>query len=114
MTDFIDRLEGASVDHDPPREVIDNHQFWAGYLLYADGAWTAAEARGFFDLQGDELTQVLSFKAVLDAISTLAGKNAYLAKAEAIGLWIQTGGDTVYHNPDGSINKARVAADLGI
>lgn len=113
MTDLIDRLSGESKEHDPVRPKIPAHQFNAGLGLYVAGKITAAEAQQDFDLQGDELTQANALIAVYDGKNTTQ-KLIYHEVVKAVAYKMEHSEDTIYHNPDGTIDKAAVAVDLEI
>lgn len=111
MADLIDRISGESENMDPARSKIPVHQFIGGLRLYTDGTLTAAEAKLDYDLQGAELTQANSLVTTIDSKSGTA-KIAYVLRVEAVCFKIEDYDDTLYHNPDGSIDKSRVATDL--
>ena len=110
MADLIDRLAGT----DETRPKIAVHQFTAGLVLYASGAVTGSEVAQDWDLQGAELTQANALAAAVDAKSTALLKTIYVLKVNSVCMLLEDTNDTIYHNPDGTINKARVAADLEI
>lgn len=110
MADLIDRLAGI----DPVRPKIPVHQFSARLKLYAAGTITAAEAIQDWDLQGSELTQATSLRAVLDAQSGALNKLIYCTKVEAIFQLTEIAEDRVYHNVNGTINKTKIATHLGV
>lgn len=114
MADLIDRLSGASFDLDPSRPKIPVHQFAAGLRLYALGKLTSSEAKLDFDLQGAELTQANLLIAELDTRIGADGKVIYVLQIEAVAMKLEVSDDTIYHNPDGTIDKTRVQLDLDI
>ena len=107
MADLIDRISGQT---DRPK--INLHRFMAMERLYALGEWTGAEVAAEFDLVGDELDQALQLKAQIDAQTGFTNKAGYVLRAESVFMCVEDGEDTLYHNVDGTINKAQVAEDL--
>ncbi len=114
MADLIDRLSGASENEDPPRPKIPTHQFFGGFRLYALGKMSSSEAKSDFDLQGSELTQANLIVSELDTRVGTAAKIAYVLQVEAVAMKLEDEDDTIYHNPDGTIDKTRVQLDLDI
>lgn len=114
MADLIDRLSGASEDEDPPRPQIKLHEFFSNLRLYAIGKMTAAESKTDLDLQGTELTQANLLIAELDSRVGVTAKIEYVLQTEAVATRLPDDEDTIYHNPDGTVNKTRVQADLDI
>lgn len=110
MADLIDRLSGA----DPSRAKITNRQFTSGLRLYALGLVTAQEIVQDWDLQGAELTQAQTLRAQIDGITGATAKMAYVLRVEAIATIIEITDDSIYHNADHTINKARVVQHLGL
>lgn len=107
MADLIDRISGQT---DRPK--INLHRFMAAERLYALAEWTGTEISTEFDLQGDELTQALQLKAQIDAQTGFTNKANYVLRAESVFMCIEDGDDGLYHNQDGTINKAKAAEDL--
>ncbi len=114
MADLIDRLSGASKQEDPPRPQIKLHEFFSNLRLYAIGKMTAAETKVDLDLQGAELTQANLLIAELDTRVGATDKIEYVLQTEAVAAKLPDDTDTIYHNPDGTIDKARVQVDLDI
>jgi hypothetical protein len=114
MADLIDRLSGASESEDPPRPQIKLHEFFSNLRLYAVGKMTAAETKVDLDLQGAELTQANLVIVELDTRVGATGKILYVLQTEAVATRLPDDSDTIYHNPDGTIDKTRVQADLDI
>lgn len=113
MADLIDRLSGASELEEPPRPKIPVHQFMGGLRLKASGHVTDAEVKQDFDLQGSELTQANVVLTQLNGL-TASAKVPYVLRIEAVAMKLEDDTDTIYHNPDGTIDKVRVQADLDI
>ena len=111
MADLIDRLSGTATGGRPK---LHSHQFVAGLRLYALGKWTAAEAKEAFDLQGAELTQANLVISELDSRVGTTAKILYVLQVGAVANMLEEGNDTTFHNPDGTIDKTRVQADLDI
>lgn len=116
MADLIDRIAGRLDDGSgATRPKIPIHSFIGGYRLYVAGLVTRAELAQDYDLQGDELTQAVALADAVDAESTALAKMRYVLTVEGVCFRIEDHeDDTLYHNPDGTIDKAKVAADLGI
>lgn len=113
MSDLIDRISGDAEDAIPPRPKILIFQFVAGYQLYALGFATRLEVADDWDLQGDEIPQATALADAIDAAGSTANKLAYLARIQAISALIEVDFDTLYHLPDGSVDKAKVITDMG-
>ena len=111
MGDLIDRLSGESAEEGRPKIQIE--QFLAGYVLYALGLKTKQEVAGAWGLQGQEVTQANALADALDAEVGASAKLIYLDRIRAISALIELGGDTLYHLPDNSVDKASVVADMG-
>lgn len=111
MADLIDRLSGDSEIEG--RSKIQVEQFCAGYLLYALGLKTRAEVAAEWGLLGDEVTQATALADNLDAEVGATAKLLYLERIRAIASLIELAGDQLYHNPDNSVDKAAVIADMG-
>jgi len=114
MADVIDRISGASVDMVPSRPKLNLHRFMGAERLYAFGEWTGAQIVTEFDLQGDELTQATQIKTNIDAASNATNKTLYILRVESVLMCLEDGDDRLYHNTDGSVNKAKVYEDLQI
>ena len=112
MADLIDRLAGT----DPTRPKIPVHQFCGAFVLYVAGLKTKPQIATYFDLQGAEATQATTLGNAVDAQTGVANKIAYCLRVEAVAAMLELPypDDTFYHNPDGTVNKAAVQADLGI
>ena len=109
MTDLIDRVGG--VDETRPQLLVE--QFIAGFKLYALGLKTKLQASQDWDLQGQEQVQANALADELDSRVGFAAKLQYLETIHAVFALIESPNDTIYHNQDGSINKALVQSDLG-
>jgi len=107
MADLIDRISGAAID----RPKINLHRFMAAERLYALGEWTRTELAAEFDLQGDEASQGVQLADRIDAQSNITNKIVYLMRLESVMMCIEDGDDRLYHNPDGTVNKAKVYED---
>lgn len=114
MADLIDRLSGASLGMEPSRPKLPVHQFIGCYRLYVSGIITRTEIANAWDLQGNETTQATSIANAVDAEVGVASKIAYVLRVEAVSFLIEYDADMIYHNPDGTVNKSKVATDLGI
>lgn len=108
MADLIDRLSGQTT-----RPKLPVHQFIAGLRLYAAGKATKAEIAAAWDLQGDEATQATALANVIDG-KTAANKVPYALLVDAVALLLEVSEDTIFHNVDGTINKAKVKTVLEI
>jgi len=109
MADLIDRISGENVAR-PKILVV---QFVGGFELYAMGLVTRQEVADDWDLQGDEQTQAIALADNLDAEAGINNKLIYLTKIHSISALIENDNDTMYHNPDGTVDKTRVIADMG-
>lgn len=114
MADLIDRISGESVGMTPSRPKLPVHQFTGGLRLYCYGLKTRVQVATNFDLQGTEATQAGALADRIDAQTGIAVKIAYALRIEAVAMLMEQDNDTFYHNPDGTINKTAVLADLGI
>ena len=112
MADLIDRISGASILQIPPRPKINLHRFVAVERLYALGEWSRAEVAAEFDLQGDEATQGGALADNIDAQTGASAKTLYILRVESVCMCVEDGDDTLYHNPDGTIDKAQVYEDI--
>jgi hypothetical protein len=110
MADLVDRISGD----DPARPGINVHRWIGVQRLYVMGLFTRADLAAEFDLQGAELTQGTQLADALDAQSNLNNKIVFISRIEAVLYCINDSEDGLYHNPDGSINKPKVYADMGI
>jgi len=113
MADLIDRLAGTSEVVDG-RPKINLHRFMGAERLYALGEWTGAEIAAEFDLQGDELTQANQLKAQIDAQVGAEAKALYILRVESVCMCLEDSTDRLYHNQDGTVNRAQVYEDLQI
>ena len=110
MSDLIDRISGAAV----ARSKINLHRFIGAERLYAFAEWTRAQIATEFDLQGDEATQGGQLADKIDAATGAANKTLYILRCESVMMCIEDGGDRLYHNADGTVNKAKVYEDLQV
>lgn len=110
MADLIDRIAGMGMD--PPRPKINLHRFIGVERLYAFGEWTRAEVAAEFDLQGDEATQAGQLADEIDGNAKAADKALYILRVESVCMCLEDGSDRLYHNADGSVNRAKVYEDL--
>ena len=108
MADLIDRIAGT----DDSRPKINLHRFMAAERLYALGEWTGAQLAAEFDFQGDELTQAMQLKAQIDGQTGAANKTLYILRVESVCMCLEDGQDRLYHNEDGTVNRAKVYEDL--
>ena len=107
MADLIDRLAGTG---DRPK--INLHRFMGAEQLYTLGEWTRAEIATEFDLQGDEATQGALLADSIDGNSTALNKLIYVMRVNSVLLCLEDGDDRLYHNEDGTVNRAKVYEDL--
>jgi hypothetical protein len=110
MADLIDRISGVSEGEGRPK--IHLHRFMAAQRLYALGEWTRSEIATEFDLQGDEATQASHLADKIDAQTGTANKTVYVLRADAVFMCVEDGDDGLYHNADGTVDKAQVQEDL--
>ena len=108
MADLIDRLAGTTTE----RPKINLHRFVGAEQLYAVGVFTRAEIAAEFDMQGDEATQGVQLADAIDAASTALNKVIYILRANSVLMCLEDGEDRLYHNANGTVNKAKVAEDL--
>lgn len=114
MADLIDRINGLP---DGSRPSINMHKWVGLQRLYAFGVFTRLEIANAFDITGnvDEERQATQIANNIDAQSNANSKALYIARVESILYCIQDRGiDTLYHNQDGSLNKAKIFTDLQI
>ena len=111
MADLIDRISGASV---PDRPKINLHRFIGAERLYAFGEWTRGEIAAEFDLQGDEATQGAALADNIDGVPQAEAKALYILRVESVCMCLEDHNDRLYHNPDGTVNKAKVLEDIQI
>ena len=114
MADLIDRLSGASEELELPRPKLPAHQFMGGMRLYADGKATRVEIASNWDLQGEEATDAAAIADQIDGAGGTAATMRYVLSVEAVSFMLEDDDDTLYHNPDGTINKTKTRSDLGI
>ena len=110
MADLIDRLAGTTTE----RPKINLHRFIGAEQLYALGEWTRAQVAAEFDLQGDEIAQGVQLADKIDAASTALNKVIYILRIQSVMMCMEDGDDRLYHNADGTVNRAKVAEDLQI
>lgn len=110
MADLIDRLSGL----DQTRPKISIHQFFGGMRGYVSGVISASEIVQDWDLQGAELTQAVAIRNEIDARPSASAKVLYVLRCEAVAFLLENSDDTIYHTDPLTIDKARVAVDLGI
>jgi len=107
MADLIDRISGQT---DRPK--INLHRFIGLERLYALGEWSRVQIAAEFDLQGDEATQGSALADNIDAQTGASNKALYILRVESVCMCVEDGEDTLYHNPDGTIDKALVYEDI--
>jgi hypothetical protein len=110
MADLIDRITGL----DPSRPKINIHRFIATERLYAFGEWTRAQLATEFNLQGAEATQASQLADKIDAVTGATNKTLYILRAESVLMCIEDPDDRLYHNTDGTVNRAKVYEDLQV
>lgn len=108
MADLIDRLAGTTIE----RPKINLHRFMAAQRLYALGEWTRAALAAEFSLQGDEVTQATILADRIDAQTGAANKTLYILRLESVMMCLEDGSDRLYHNADGTVNRAKVYEDI--
>jgi hypothetical protein len=108
VADLIDRIAGT----DDTRPKLNLHRFIGVERLYAFGEWTRGEVAAEFDLQGDELVQAGQLADEIDDKLNNADKALYILRVESICMCLEDGDDRLYHNPDGTVNRAKVYEDL--
>jgi hypothetical protein len=109
MTDLVDRIAGTGT-----RPKINLHRFIGAERLYAFGEWTRAQLATEFDLQSSEATQGGQLADKIDAQTGASNKALYILRAESVMLCLEDRDDRLYHNVDGTINRAKVYEDLQI
>jgi len=80
--------------------------------LYAFGEWTRAQIAAEFDLQGDEAVQGTQLANQIDSNVQPSNKALYILRVESVCMCLEDGDDRLYHNPDGTVNRAKVYEDL--
>jgi len=108
MANLIDRIVGD----DPTRPKINLHRFMGVERLYALGELTGGEIATEFDLQGNEATQAGLLADEIDSQVGASDKALYILRVESVLMCLEDHDDRLYHNPDGSVNTARVYEDL--
>ena len=108
MADLIDRLAGTTNE----RPKINLHRFVGVERLYAFGEWTRAQIAAEFDLQGDEAGQAGQLADEIDSNVQPSNKALYIARVESVCMCLEDGDDRLYHNTDGTVNRAKVYEDL--
>lgn len=118
MSDLIDRIAGINQDPGDLRQDYKIHvsQFLGRFVLVASGDMTGAEASQDLSLVGDEITDMIDMSDVMNAKPTQSAKLFYIQKIFSVGTIIEEGleGDTHFHNPDGTLNKALARSTLEI
>ena len=108
MADLIDRLAGTTTE----RPKINLHRFVGAEQLYALGEWTRQQIAAEFDLQGDEAAQGVQLADAIDVASPALNKLIYIMRVNSVLMCMEDGDDRLYHNPDGTVNRAKVYEDL--
>ena len=108
MADLIDRLAGTTIE----RPKINLHRFVGAEQLYALGEWTRQQIAAEFDLQGDEATQGGQLADAIDIASPALNKVIYILRINSVLMCMEDGDDRLYHNTDGTVNKAKVYEDI--
>lgn len=112
MADLIDRISGESLNLVPSRPKINLHRFIGVERLYAFGEWTRTQIATEFDLQDDEATQAGLIADKIDGEIGASNKALYILRVESVMLCTEDHLDRLYHNGDGSVNKAKVQEDV--
>jgi len=84
----------------------------AAERLYALGEWTRVQLATEFDLQGSEATQGGALADNIDAQTGAANKTLYILRVESVCMCLEDGDDRLYHNTDGTVNRAKVYEDI--
>ena len=111
MADLIDRIAGTGGVTETGRK-LNLHRFIGVERLYAFGEWTRGEVAAEFDLQGDEATQAGQLADEIDANVQPSNKVLYILRVESVCMCLEDRRDGLYHNPDGTVNRAKVYEDL--
>jgi hypothetical protein len=117
MADLIDRLAGTPALETDGRPKINLHRWMGVQRLYTGGEWTRAQIVAEFGLQGGEATQAGQLADKVDSFTGGSGplnKVIYLGRIEGVLMCMEDGNDRLYHNADGTLNRAKVLEDLQI
>jgi len=109
-TDLIDRLSDTARYNN--KRPISIQNFCANLTLYALDEITAGQIAAEFVLLGGEVAQALKIKQAIDARATEAAKLQYVELLQAVVWKIHSPIDPIFHNADGTINKALVRSML--
>ena len=115
MADLIDRIAGEG-DHS---RKINLHRWVGVQRLYALAEWTRAQIGAEFGITGnvDEERQATQ---IADKIDSFTGNNGprdkiiYIGRVEGVFMCLEDYSDRLYHNGNGTVNKAKVFEDLQI
>ncbi len=108
MADLIDRLAGTTGS----RPKLNLHRWIGVQRLYAFGEWTRTQIATEFDLKGDEATQAAVLADKIDAQTGASNKTLYILRVESVLMCLEDSTDRLYHNVDGTVNRAKVYEDL--
>lgn len=113
MADLIDRIVYDAAQTGRP--AINMHRWVGVQRLYALSEWTAAQIGAEFDITGhaDEERQATQIKTAIDALNS-TNRVIYLGRVEGVLYCAQDRDDRLYHNADGTLNKAKIFEDLQI
>lgn len=117
MADLIDRI--AFSDEITGRPKINLHRWMGVQRLYTVSEWTRAEIGAEFGITGntDEERQATQIADKIDSFtggSAALNKVIYLGRIEGVLMCAEAGDDRLYHNTDGTLNKAKIYEDLQI
>ncbi len=115
MADLIDRIAGTG---DRSRK-INLHRWMGVQRLYTVSEWTRAQIAVEFDIAGfpDEERQATQLADKIDSFTGGGGplnKVIYLGRAEGVFMCLEDSDDRLYHNTDGTLNRAKIFEDLQI
>jgi len=80
--------------------------------LYALGEWSRSALAAEFGLEGAAATQANQLADQIDAQTGASNKALYILRVESVCMCVEDGGDRLYHNTDGTVNKAKVYEDI--
>ncbi len=113
--DLIDRIAGTG---DRSRK-INLHRWLGVQRLYTLAEWTRVQIGTEFDITGnvDEERQATQIADKIDSFGGGSGplnKVIYIGRLEGVFMCLEDSNDKLYHNGDGTVNKAKVFEDLQI
>jgi hypothetical protein len=116
MADLIDRIAGDNISDG---EKINLHRWIGVQRLYTVGEWTRAQIATEFGIAGnaDQERQATQLADKIDSFSGGSGplnKVIYLGRIEGVFMCLEDSNDQLYHNQDGTLNRAKIYEDLQI